>query len=83
MRVIEASIPATPFYPDLVKKRVPAEWKFHERLIALRKERGLTQQALANLVDKNVIRSVIESIVPRNTFQTAEPRFTQQGGSTR
>lgn len=138
MRVIEASIPAPPFYPELVKKRVPAELKFYERLIALRKERGLTQQALAGLVEmhisqirryesgqsqptlgairklavalsvsadmllfaqdergpdddlrlqfeaasrldpeeKNVIRSVIESIVLRNTFKTAERRFT-------
>lgn len=137
MRVHETSIPATPFYPDLVKKRVPPELKFHERLAVLRKERGLTQQALAELVDmhisqirryesgqsqptldairklamalsvsadmllfannergpdddlrlqfeaasrldpeeKNVIRSVIESIVLRNTFKTAERRF--------
>lgn len=138
MRVIEASIPAPPFYPEFVKKRVPAELKFYERIIALRKERGLTQQALAGLVEmhisqirryesgqsqptldairklavalsvsadmllfaqdergpdddlrlqfeaasrlnpeeKNVIRSVIESIVLRNTFKTAERRFT-------
>ena len=138
MRVIEASISAPPFYPGLVKKRVPAELKFHERLIALRKELGLTQQALADLVEmhisqirryesgqsqptleairklattlsvsadmllfapdergpdddlklqfeaasrldpeeENVIRSVIESIVLRNTFKTAERRFT-------
>jgi transcriptional regulator with XRE-family HTH domain len=137
MRVIEASIPAPPFYPDPVKRRVPAELKFHQRLIALRKERGLTQQALADLVEmhisqirryesgqsqptldairklaitlsvsadmllfaqdergpdddlrlqfeaacrldpeeKNVIRSVIESIVLRNTFKTAKRRF--------
>lgn len=145
MRVIEASIPAPPSYPGLVKKRVPAELKFHERLIALRKERGRTQQALADLVEmhisqirryesgqsqptldairklaialsvsadmllfaqdergpdddlrlqfqaasrldpeeKNVIRSVIESIVLRNTFKTAERRFAEHGGANR
>ena len=144
MRVLEASIPATPSYPGLVKKRVPLELDFHERLVALRKERGLTQHALAELVEmhisqirryesgqsqptleairklamalsvsadmllfaqnergpdddlklqfeavsrlnaeeKNVIRSVIESIVLRNTFKAAERRFTEPGGST-
>ena len=127
-----------------MKKRVPPELDFHERLVALRKERGLTQQALAELVEmhisqirryesgqsqptldairklamalsvsadmllfaqnergpdddlklqfeavsrlnaeeKNVIRSVIESIVLRNTFKAAERRFTEPGGST-
>jgi transcriptional regulator with XRE-family HTH domain len=128
-----------------VKKRVPAEVKFHERLTALRKERGLTQHALADLVkihisqirryesgqsqptldairklavalsvsadtllftqdergpdddlrlqfeaasrldpkEKNVIRSVIESIVLRNTVKAAERRFTDNGGHSR
>jgi transcriptional regulator with XRE-family HTH domain len=119
---------------------------FHERLVALRKERGLTQQALAELVEmhisqirryesgqsqptlgairklalalsvsadmllfamnergpeddlrlqfeaasrldpeeKSVIRSVIESIVLRNTVKAAERRFTENaGGSSR
>lgn len=144
MRVHEASISATPPYPGLVKKRVPPELDFHERLVLLRKERGLTQQALAELVtmhisqirryesgqsqptldairklsralsvsadmllfakdergpdddlrlqfeaasrldpeEKNVIRSVIESIVLRNTFKTAERRFAD-GATTR
>jgi transcriptional regulator with XRE-family HTH domain len=144
MRVHEASIPATPPYPGLVKKRVPPELDFHERLVLLRKERGLTQQALAELVamhisqirryesgqsqptldairklsralsvsadmllfakdergpdddlrlqfeaasrldpeEKSVIRSVIESIVLRNTFKAAERRFTD-GATTR
>ena len=54
MRVLEASIPATPFYPGLVKKRVPPELDFHERLVALRKERGLTQHALAELVEMHI-----------------------------
>jgi len=138
MRTYEASIPATPFYPCLVKKKVPPELRFHDRLLTLRKERGLTQQALAEMVkmhisqirryeggqsqptldairklavalsvsadmllfaqdergpdddlklqfeaasrldpeEKNVIRSVIESIVLRNTFKAAERRFT-------
>jgi transcriptional regulator with XRE-family HTH domain len=121
-----------------VKKKVPPELRFHDRLLTLRKERGLTQQALAEMVEmhisqirryeggqsqptldairklavalsvsadmllfaqdergpdddlklqfeaasrldpeeKNVIRSVIESIVLRNTFKAAERRFT-------
>lgn len=137
MRTQETSFPATPFYPGLVKKKVPPELRFHERLALLRKERGLTQQALAGMVDmhisqirryeagqsqptldairklavalsvsadmllfekdergpdedlklqfeaanrlnaeeKNVIRSVIESIVLRNTVKAAERRF--------
>ena len=128
-----------------MKKRVPLELDFHERLVALRKKRGLTQHALAELVEmhisqirryesgqtqptleairklamalsvsadmllfaqnergpdddlklqfeavsrlnaeeKNVSRSVIESIVLRNTFKAAERRFTEPGGSTR
>lgn len=136
-----------PVYPDLVKKRIPPELDFHERLVSLRKERGLTQQALAALVEmhisqirryesgqsqptldairklaralsvsadmllfaqdergpdddlklqfeaasrlnpdeKNVIRSVIESIVLRNTVKAAERRFTatDSGATTR
>ena len=145
MRVHEASIPATDPYSSFVKKKIPPELRFHERLVALRKDRGLTQQALADLVamhisqirryesgqsqptldairklavslsvsadmllfandergpaddlklqfeaasrldpeEKNVIRSVIESIVLRNTFKTAERRFTDSGGTTR
>ena len=137
MRVGQASISATPIYPGFVKKRVPPELRFHERLVSLRKERGLTQQALAEMVEmhisqirryesgqsqptldairklavalsvtadmllfakdergpdddlklqfeaasrldpeeKNVIRSVIESIVLRNTVKAAERRF--------
>ena len=38
MRVHEGSIPATPSYPELVKKRVPLDLDFHERLAVLRKE---------------------------------------------
>jgi transcriptional regulator with XRE-family HTH domain len=41
-------------YPGLVKKRVPPEVNFHERLAALRKDRGLTQQALAGMVDMQI-----------------------------
>lgn len=137
MRIDQASISDTPFYPDLVKKKAPPELRFHQRLVSLRKECGLTQQALAEMVEmhisqirryesgqsqpaldtirklavalsvsadmllfekdergpgedlklqfeaasrldpeeKNVIRSVIESIVLRNTFKAAERRF--------
>ena len=137
MRVDQASIPATTFYPGLVKKKAPPELHFDERLVSLRKERGLTQQALAVLVqmhisqirryesgqsqptldairklaialsvsadmllfakdergpdedlklqfeaasrldpeEKNVIRSVIESIILRNTMKEASRRF--------
>src|SRR5271165_187617 len=54
MRVNEASIPAHPLYPGLVKKRIPAELNFNERLVSLRKDRGLTQQALADLVSMHI-----------------------------
>jgi len=33
--------------------------------------------------EKNVIRSVIESIVLRNTVKAAERRFIKNGGSSR
>jgi len=130
-----------------VKKKVPPELNFYERLAALRKARGLTQQALAEMVEmhisqirryeggqsqptldairklamalsvsadmllfaqdergpdddlrlqfeaanrldpeeKSVIRSVIESIVLRNTVKAAERRFAaaDSGGSPR
>jgi len=126
---------------------VPPELRFDERLVTLRKERGLTQHALAEMVEmhisqirryeggqsqptldairklaialsvsadmllfasdergpgddlklqfeavsrldpeeKNVIRSVIESIVLRNTVKAAERRFAaaDTGGSIR
>lgn len=54
MRVDQASIPATPVYPDLVKKKAPPELRFHERLVSLRKERGLTPQAVAELVSMQI-----------------------------
>lgn len=145
MRTDQASIPATPLYPGLVKKKAPPQLRFHERLASLRKEHGLTQQALADLVgmhisqirryesgqsqptldairklavalhvsadmllfekdergpdedlklqfeaanrldpeEKNVIRSVIESIVLRNTVKAAERRFAQGDSGSR
>ena len=49
MRAYEASIGETPPTLVFVKKKAPPELKFHERLAALRKERGLTQMALAEL----------------------------------
>jgi len=138
MRVIEASTNATPANLVFVKKSIPPEVKFDARLIALRKERGLTQQAVADMVgmhisqirryesgqsqptldairnlavalsvsadmllfgkdergpddelrlqfeaasrlnpeEKNVIRSVIESLVLRNTVRASERRFS-------
>jgi transcriptional regulator with XRE-family HTH domain len=138
MRAYEASIGETPPTLVFVKKKAPPELKFHERLAALRKERGLTQMALAELVsmhisqirryesgqsqptldairklsvalsvsadmllfekdergpdedlklqfeavsrldpeEKKVIRSVIESIILRNTMKEAERRFS-------
>jgi predicted transcriptional regulator len=54
MRVHEASVPTTPRYPGPEKKRVPPELDFHQRLVPLRKVRGLTQQALPNLVVLNI-----------------------------
>ena len=140
MRADKASIPATPFYPDLVKKKVPPELRFDERLVSLRKARE-TQQGLADLVsmhisqirryeggqsqptldairklsvsadmllfekdergpeddlklqfeavsrldadEKNVIRSVIESIILRNTVKEAERRWSAAAPLTR
>ena len=145
MRVFQASIPAPPFYPELVKKKVPPQLRFDERLLSLRKARGLTQQALADLVvmhisqirryesgqsqptldairklsvalsvsadmllfekdergpdddlklqfeavsrlapeEKNVIRSVIESIILRNTMKEAERRWSAGASAAR
>ena len=54
MRTPQASIPVTPFYPDLVKKKVPPELRFHERLATLRKARSLTQHALAELAGMHI-----------------------------
>ena len=144
MSVQAASIPAPPSCPGLLKKRVPPELDFQERLVALRKERGLTQQAPAKLVEmhipqirrhasgrsqptpdanrklaralsvsadmllfaqnergledelrlpfgaaswlnpaeNSVIRSVIESMVLRNTVKAAERRFAENGGGS-
>jgi ribosome-binding protein aMBF1 (putative translation factor) len=117
MRVGEAS--TNEIAPTLVfvKKKAPPELTFNERVASLRKERGLTQQGLAELVgmhisqirryeaghsqlqfkgvsrldpeEKKVIRSVIESIILRNTMKETERRFSladlagDSGGSTR
>ena len=37
-----------------MKKKVPPELRFHDRLLTLRKERGLTQQALAEMVEMHI-----------------------------
>jgi len=54
MRPLEASANAPPSTLVFVKKRIPEELNFHERLVALRKERGLTQQALAGMVGMHI-----------------------------
>src|SRR5271166_80337 len=54
MEFVEASINAPPSTLVFVKKRVPAELNFHERLAALRKTRGLTQQALSEMVGMHI-----------------------------
>ena len=145
MGFLEGSTNAPPSTLVVVKKWIPAELNFHERLVTLRKDRGLTQQALAKLVgmhisqirryesgqsqpaldairklavalsvsadmllfeegergpdddlklqfeavsrldpeEKKIIRSVIESIILRNTMKEATRRFTasDSGGS--
>jgi transcriptional regulator with XRE-family HTH domain len=53
MRVIEASTPATPSTLVFVKKKAP-KIDFPQRLATLRKERGLTQQALAEMVEMHI-----------------------------
>lgn len=54
MRTTEASTNAPPANLVFVKKSIPAGVKFDERLTALRKERSLTQQALADLVGMHI-----------------------------
>jgi len=54
MRLPEASANAPPSTLVFVKKRIPEELNFHERLVSLRKERGLTQQALAEMVSMHI-----------------------------
>jgi transcriptional regulator with XRE-family HTH domain len=53
MRVSGASISAPSFYPGLVKKKAPP-LNFPQHLAALRKERGLTQHALAEMVQMHI-----------------------------
>jgi transcriptional regulator with XRE-family HTH domain len=53
MRVLEASSIAPLFYPGSVKKKAPA-LNFPQHLAALRKERGLTQHALAEMVGMHI-----------------------------
>jgi transcriptional regulator with XRE-family HTH domain len=54
MEFVGASMNAPPTTLVFVKKRIPAELNFHERLVTLRKERGLTQQALAEMVQMHI-----------------------------
>lgn len=53
MRFHEASIHAPPLYPGLVKKKAPP-LNFPQHLVALRKQRGLTQLALAEMVQMHI-----------------------------
>ncbi len=54
MRVLETSPNAPSFTLDLMKKKASVPLQFNERLAALRKERSLTQQALADMVGMHI-----------------------------
>jgi ribosome-binding protein aMBF1 (putative translation factor) len=54
MRTHEASPNALPGTLAFVKKHVPAELRFHERLATMRRERSLTQHALAEMVGMHI-----------------------------
>ena len=76
---------------NAIRKQARALGVNADMLLFARNERGpdddlkLQFEAVSrlNAEEKNVIRSVIESIVLRNTFKAAERRFTEPGGSTR
>ena len=76
---------------DAIRKLARALSVSADMLLFAQNERGpdddlkLQFEAVSrlNADEKNVIRSVIESIVLRNTFKAAERRFTEPGGSTR
>lgn len=53
MRTLPASTNAPPFYPGIVKKKAPP-LNFPQHLASLRKQRGLTQQALAEMVEMHI-----------------------------
>jgi|SRR5579884_731253 len=54
MRVFETSLNAPSFTLGFMKKKATPQLNFSERLAALRKERSLTQQALADMVDMHI-----------------------------
>ena len=54
MRVYETSPNALSLTLGLMKKKAPLHLKFNERLAALRKDRSLTQQALADRVGMHI-----------------------------
>ena len=56
MRVLEASINDPPFYPGLVKRKMPHELHLHEQFAVPREERGFTQQALAEMVEMHIFQ---------------------------
>jgi hypothetical protein len=66
-QVEQTSLPATPAILVTVKKKVPSELSFHDWLVLLARERGLTQRALADL------------LTLRNTMEEAERRFSAAG----
>jgi transcriptional regulator with XRE-family HTH domain len=54
MRVIETSLNPPSATLGFMKKKTPVQLKFNERLAAMRKERTLTQQALADMVGMHI-----------------------------
>src|SRR5207247_1709547 len=54
MRFIETRLNAPSVTLGFMKKKAPVQLKFNERLAALRKERSLTQQALAEMVGMHI-----------------------------
>ena len=54
MRMIETSPDPPSLTLSLMKKKAPVHLTFNQRLAALRKERGLTQQALADAVGMHI-----------------------------
>jgi len=54
MEYLSASANAAPSTLVFVKKKTPAELSFNDRLVSLRKERVLTQQAVADMVAMHI-----------------------------
>jgi transcriptional regulator with XRE-family HTH domain len=54
MEYLPASVSETPSTLVCAKKNIPAELSFNDRLLALRKERALTRQAVADMVGMHI-----------------------------